>query len=201
MPLDRQVIFKKAVKYMQGFSIKDASVNTKRSLFGVISAVINSVEHIEAPKNDTLINHRMIIEHLRNIDDKEQRFMGVELDDLDQALNTIFIEGEEILPESDFGSFDHKDLQSYIEICRRIYIADFLKMKDVAFMKKTKPQREISAQKWSFEGFNVLTIKEALTVEDADCAQFVLDHPKDQGNSRELLKQASDILEKKHSMV
>ena len=196
MPLDQQDIFNKAVQNMQGFKIEKTPDSAKRSLFGVLNAVIDSVEHIDAPKNDTLKYHRIVLKRLSDMHKFRIRFMGVKLDDLKNVITTMFSEGEEILPKIEFGMYKHQDIKSYIEICRRIFMTD--RTYDVAVVEKQITKHiNIVENKWSFDGVNKLAIYKALTLEDADCAQFVLDHPRDKGNTKELLKQAADIVKKR----
>ena len=195
MPIDRQDIFVKAVQHMQGFSIEKTPDSAKRSLFGVLNAVIDSVEHIDAPKNDTLKYHRIVLKRLHEMHNNKLRFMGVQLADLENVITTMFFEGDEILPKIEFAMYKHQDIKSYIEICRRIFMTD--RSYDVPVDEKIKPnQINFDINKWSFEGFGVLAIQEALNSGDVDCAQFVLDHPRDKGNSKGLLKQASEIVKK-----
>ena len=185
------------------------SSNIKRSLFGVVSSMLDSANMQDTPNNDILLCYRKILERLYEMRNNRVRFMGVNTADLGTLITDIFMKDHKILPESEFGAFGYNDMQRYIEICRRISIASMgyrpnEHNNDVAVNKtsnakvqgKAKSQFKLIEPKWSFESKNGFAILKALNEGNVDCAKFVIENKRDRKNSKNLIKKAQDILSK-----
>jgi len=198
MQVDRKIILDTAIKRMQGFSIdKDkADGSTKRSLFGVIRSILESVALNQNQRNVNLDSYRMVITRFRTF--RNHRYMGVKVSDINQAINALFCDGSVILPKSEFGRFDHQDLLSYVELSRRLFMTGYaLETIQGTIQIRSAPDVKTSEKiDWSFEGMRILQIQKALNEGDVSCARYVLDHINDRLNRMNFIKQAKEILDK-----
>jgi len=206
----REKILKIAMLHMQGIDLEKSDYSDKRSLFGVLQRVIASAEHEKMPKEKDVIERvTLTLQKLEKQCARENaRVLGFRGDDIKELIAILFGRDKEFLSSRRVGNisfhdFSFQDFFSYIEICRRIYVAKpiFPSEKQMDQKRKIQPQTQSSKADWSFDGFGVLKIKKDLDDGNKACAKFVLEEwskilPRQKGKEMEkMYKLAKAIVE------
>ena len=161
----------------QSLTITPSGSGDNRSLFTALREVISS-----AP-GEGLGGCRVTLDAAKQ--KRAERLLGgVKVQELSRLISKIFMEQNEILPDSFFNGYEKNDILAFLEICRRIYVSKSAgnppakpkiekTRKDTAISPRKKIQPQ---QKWSFQNFEIIKIRNDLDKGDAACAEFVLSH-------------------------
>jgi hypothetical protein len=111
-----------ALAQMSGFTLEDSSGGDNRSIFSLVKMLIQSAS------GETLTECRKPLVSVINMKTRnpKDKFHGCKLTLLQQTIGTLF-GSNDLLSDGEFAGYDRDKLLEYLELCRKIFIAKYVK--------------------------------------------------------------------------
>ena len=136
-----------ALMRMSGFTLEGSSEGDNRSIFSLVSTLIQSVP------GETLAECRKPLAAVLGIKafDKRKRFQGSKVTLLQKTITTLFGDSRHLLTEKGFAGYDRDELLEYLEICRRIFISKYVSevpgIEEIRVTSNAEPKSESAMER------------------------------------------------------
>jgi len=122
--MNRNEMINFALVRMRGFALERSNNNDNRTIFSVVKMLIESA-------NDTTLEDCRkplvaVLSIKTNSNKSNEKFLGCKLSLLKHTIVWIFGDSDTLLKAEEFIGFDQRQLLECLEICRRIFVSNYL---------------------------------------------------------------------------